>query len=150
MKARYLFLSLMTAGLVLAGCQSATMSKEEHKQRTAKTEYNTVVFTDYDLNREFSGGLAGPDNVIRISVENHGITRTDTGTSQVWAVFRNHTDYNYMLEARTSFFAESGMPVDAEPVWQRVSVPANGTATYKEKSVTTDRLKYRVEVRQAK
>lgn len=150
MKARYLILSLLTAGLALAGCQSATMSKEELSQRTEEQLYNTVVFTDYGLNRKFSRGLLGPDDVIRITVKDHGITRTDTGTSRIWAVFRNHTDHNYMLEARTSFFAESGMPVDADPVWQRVSVPANGTATYKEKSITTDRLKYRVEVRQAK
>lgn len=137
------------AALILAGCQP-TMTPQEHEQRTAEVEYNTVVFTDYDLNREFSRGLRGPDKVIRLTAENHGIERTDTGTSQVWVTLRNHTDYNYTVEARTHFYSQGGMPTDAKPVWQRVSVPANSLATYREKSVSTKELQYRVEVRQAK
>ena len=63
---------------------------------------------------------------------------------------RNHTDFNYMVEARTSFYSQSGRPLDARPVWRRISVPANARAVYEEKSVSTDRLQYRVEVRQAR
>ncbi len=141
--------ALLVAGLLTAGCQSG-MSKEEFQQRTEETGYNTVTFTDYTLNRRFKDGLTGPDNVIRLSTTGHGIERTATGTSQVWVELRNHTDHNYMVEARTSFYTESGMPVDAKPVWQRVSVPANTRAVYREKSVSHHRLQYRVEVRQAR
>lgn len=144
---------IMPAVFIMSGCGTSsvgTMSEKEFEQRTEKVEYNTVIFTDYKLNRQFSDGLVGPDNVIRISAKKHGIGRTDTGISQVWAVLRNHTDYNYMVEARTHFFDKNGMPVDAKPVWKRVSVPANSLARYKEKSVSNKRLQYRVEVRQAK
>lgn len=141
--------ALLAAGLVVTGCQSS-MSKEEFQQRTEDTGYNTVIFTDYDLNRRFKDGLTGPDNVVRLSTTGHGIERTDTGTSQVWVELRNHTDFNYMVEARTSFYSQSGRPLDARPVWRRISVPANARAVYEEKSVSTDRLQYRVEVRQAR
>lgn len=149
MHARILIPSALLALVALTGCQSG-MSGEERQQRTEEIRYNSIVFTDYDLNRNFSEGLFGPDNVIRLTAEGHGIGRTETGTSQVWVTLRNHTDYNYTVEARTHFYTESGMPVDANAVWQRVSVPANSLATYREKSVSTNRLQYRVEVRQAK
>lgn len=149
-KQRTLLAALLTVStMAVTGCQN-TGADKEHAQRTAELEYNTVVFTDYSLNRNFSRGLAGPDKVIRLTAEKHGIRRTDTGTSQVWVMLRNHTDHPYMVEARTSFFDQSGMPMDAKPVWKRVSVPANSVATYKEKSVSTEKLQYRVEVRQAK
>lgn len=139
---------LVAASLLVSGCES--MSEEEFQQRTEDPGYNTVIFTDYSLNRNFKGGLTGPDKVVRLSSAGHGIERTDTGTSQVWLELRNHTDHNYMVEARTRFYSESGMPVDAKPVWQRVSVPANANAIYREKSVSHQRLQYRVEVRQAR
>ena len=141
--------ALLAAGLVVTGCQSS-MSKEEFQQRTEDTGYNTVIFTDYDLNRRFKDGLTGPDNVMRLSTTGHGIERTDTGTSQVWVELRNHTDYDYQVEARTRFYTEGDMPTDADPVWRRLTVPANGNAVYREKSVGTERLQYRVEVRQAR
>lgn len=146
---RWIRLAVLAAFVSVAGCASQ-MSQDEYKQRTKKLEYNTVVFTDYELNRNFSEHLMGPDEVIRITAEKHGIRPTPTGTSEVWAVLRNHTDHDYAVEARTRFFADGGMPVDADPVWKRVMVPANAVATYKEKSTTTEKLQYRVEVRQAK
>jgi hypothetical protein len=141
--------AVLAAFVGTAGC-ATQMSQDERAQRTKELEYNTVVFTDYDLNRNFSEDLMGPDKVIRISAGKHGIRRTATGTSEVWAVLRNHTDHDYVVEARTRFYAEGGMPVDADPVWKRVIVPANAVATYREKSVSTDKLQYRVEVRQTK
>ena len=109
-----------------------------------------MTFTDYDLNRNFSGGIPGPHKVFRFTAEKHGIRRTPANTSEVFVVLRNHTDYNGILEARTQFFDQSEIPTDVEPRWQRVVVPANSTSVYLEKSTTTAQLKYRVEVRQAK
>ena len=77
-------------------------------------------------------------------------SRTPANTSEVFVVLRNHTDDNGILEARTQFFDQSEIPTDVEPRWQRVVVPANSTSVYLEKSTTTEPLKYRVEVRQAK
>ncbi len=143
-----LLISALLMGVVLvAGCQPG-MSKKEYQQRTEDHGYNTVLFTDYDLNRNFKDGLIGPNKVIRLTSTGHGIQRTDTGTSQVWVELRNHTDYDYRVEARTRFYTEGGMPTDAEPVWRRLTVPANGNAVYREKSVGTERLQAVVEGRQ--
>ncbi|MBF5056791.1 hypothetical protein Y5W_02085 [Alcanivorax sp. 521-1] len=150
MTAKPLLISALLVGAALvAGCQSG-MSKKEYQQRTEQHGYNTVLFTDYDLNRNFKDGLVGPNKVIRLTSTGHGIQRTDTGTSQVWVELRNHTDYDYQVEARTRFYTEGGMPTDADPVWRRLTVPANGNAVYREKSVGTERLQYRVEVRQTR
>ena len=142
-------LVVLAALVTAAGC-ATEMSSDEFAQRTRELEYNTVVFTDYDLNRRFSEYLMGPDQVIRITADKHGIRRTPTGTAQVWAELRNHTDYDYVVEARTRFYASDGMPVDTDPVWKRLTVSANAVTTYKEKSISTGELQYRVEVRQAK
>ena len=89
--------ALLAAGLVVTGCQSS-MSKEEFQQRTEEIGYNTVIFTDYDLNRRFKDGLTGPDNVMRLSTTGHGIERTDTGTSQVWVRETLATGQDVILE----------------------------------------------------
>lgn len=148
-KTHWIIAAVAVGAVLISGCQSP-MSKEELQQRTEEIGYNTVIFTDYELSRNFKDGLTGPDRAIRLSSAAHGIEHTDTGTSQVWAELRNHTDHNYMVEARTQFYTESGMPTDAKPVWQRISVPANARAIYREKSTGTQRLQYRIEVRQAR
>ena len=145
MSAKFALVTGLIAALLLAGCETM-----EHKQRTAPTTYNSVTFTDYDLNRHFDYGLPGAHKVFRITAEKHGIRRTPANTSEVFVVLRNHTDYNSILEARTQFYDQSDIPTDVAPRWQRVVVPANATSVYREQSTTTAALKYRVEVRQAK
>lgn len=134
--------------LLVAGCTSMPSSSTKLEGRTAATEYNTVVFTDYDLSRRWSEGIMGSGETYRLSVENHGRRRTETGTTEVYAVLRNHTDYDYRIEARTQFFDEEGVPVDAKPTWQRSTIPANSVSAYKTLSTSTQPLQYRVEIRE--
>ncbi|MFL1464550.1 YcfL family protein [Marinobacter sp. HN1S83] len=142
----------MTAAttLLVAGCTSMPSSSTKLEGRTAPVEYNTVVFTDYDLSRTWNEGIMGSGQTYRLSVENHGRRRTETGTTEVFAVLRNHTDYDYRIEARTQFFDQDGVPVDAKPTWQRSTIPANSVSAYKTLSTSTQPLKYRVEVRELK
>ncbi|MGF2686798.1 YcfL family protein [Marinobacter sp. DUT-3] len=142
----------MTAAttLLVAGCTSMPSSSTKLEGRTAPVEYNTVVFTDYDLSRTWHEGIMGSGQTYRLSVENHGRRRTETGTTEVFAVLRNHTDYDYRIEARTQFFDQDGVPVDAKPTWQRSTIPANSVSAYKTLSTSTQPLKYRVEVRELK
>lgn len=134
--------------LLVAGCTSMPSSSTQLTERTAPMEYNTVVFTDYDLSRTWNEGIMGSGQTYRLSVENHGRRRTETGTTEVFAVLRNHTDYDYRIEARTQFFDEDGVPVDARPTWQRSTIPANSVSAYKTLSTGTQPLQYRVEVRE--
>lgn len=136
------------AGLLMAGCTSMPSSSTKLTERTAPLEYNTVVFTDYDLSRTWKEGIRGSGETYRLSVENHGRRRTETGTTEVYAMLRNHTDYDYRIEARTQFFDQDGVPVDAKPIWQRSTIPANSVSAYKTLSTGTQPLQYRVEVRE--
>lgn len=136
------------AGLLTAGCTAMPSSSTKLTERTAPLAYNTVVFTDYDLSRTWEEGIRGSGETYRLSVENHGRRRTETGTTEVYAVLRNHTDYDYRIEARTQFFDQDGVPVDAKPTWQRSTIPANSVSAYQALSTGTQPLQYRVEVRE--
>ncbi|WP_297792677.1 YcfL family protein [uncultured Marinobacter sp.] len=144
---RTLIAMTAAAGLLVAGCSSIPSDSTKLTERTAPVEYNTVVFTDYDLSRTWGGGIMGSGKTYRLSVINHGRRRTETGTTEVYAVLRNHTDHDYQIEARTQFFDQDGVPVDARPTWQRSTIPANSVSSYKELSTGTQPLQYRVEVR---
>jgi len=136
------------AGLLTAGCTSLPSSSTKLTERTAPIEYNSVVFTDYDLSRSWSRGILGSGETYRLSVENHGQRQTETGTTEVFAVLRNHTDFDYQIEARTQFFDQDGVPTDARPTWQRSTVPANSVSAYRELSTGTQPLQYRIEIRE--
>lgn len=141
-------IALAVTMLLVTGC--ATMSADSVKltERSAPLEYNSVVFTDYNLSRSWDRGFLGSGNVYRLSVEKHGQRPTATGTTEVFVVLRNHTDYDYQVEARTSFFDRDGVPADVRPVWQRSTIPANSVGVYKTLSTSTQPLQYRVEVRE--
>ncbi|EDM46008.1 YcfL family protein [Marinobacter algicola] len=133
---------------LLAGCASLPSDSTRLAERTAPVTMNSVVFSDYNLKRTWSGGLFGDGERYRLSVVQHGQRATATGTTEVYAVLRNHTDYDYQIEARTQFFDQDGVPTDVKPTWQRTTVPANSLSTYRELSTTAQPLQYRVEVRE--
>lgn len=133
---------------LLAGCANHAADSTKLIERTAPVTMNSVVFTDYNLKRTWSGGLFGDGERYRLSVVQHGQRPTATGTTEVYAVLRNHTDYDYQIESRTQFFDQDGVPTDVKPTWQRSTVPANSIATYRELSTTTQPVQYRVEVRE--
>lgn len=143
--------SLTAVGLalsLLAGCSYLPSDSTKLTGRTAPITMNSVVFTDYDLNRTWNRGIFGDGERYRLSVVQHGQRPTTTGTTEVYCVLRNHTDYDYQIEARVQFFDQDGVPTDAKPIWQRTTVPANSISTYRELSTSTQPLQYRVEVRE--
>ncbi|WP_203299332.1 YcfL family protein [Marinobacter sediminum] len=143
------FLAVAAIGLsVTTGCAYKSADSTELTERTAPVTMNSVVFTDYNLKRTWTGGFFSEGERYRLSVVQHGQRPSATGTTEVYAVLRNHTDYDYQIEARTQFFDQDGVPTDVRPTWQRTTVPANSLSTYRELSATTQPLQYRVEVRE--
>ena len=140
--------AVMAAILLLNGCVRSD-DPERVRERTAETQFDAVVFTDYDLRRTERRWLLGDKVTYRFSVEDHGKRNTDTGTTEVWARLRNHTDHDYQIQARTVFFDENRAPEDTTS-WQRFSVPANSLSDYRERSTSTRPLLYRIEVREAR
>ncbi|KAA1172770.1 hypothetical protein FWJ25_13210 [Marinobacter salinexigens] len=141
--------ALAIGASLVAGCapyRSADSTKLT--ERTAPVTMNSVVFTDYNLSRSWDGGIFGDKERYRLSLVQHGQRPTATGTTEVYAVLRNHTDYDYRIEARTQFFDQDGVPADVKPTWQRSTIPANSISTYRELSTSTQPLQYRVEIRE--
>lgn len=86
----------------------------------------------------------------KIAVESQGARRTATGTLEVWAALRNRTDYPLQIEGRVQFFDRDKVPVEGPTAWQRVQLPPNSVATYKENSTKVDVAYYYTEIREGR
>lgn len=133
-------------GLFVTACQTPTNGYSGHNpvQRTQDNELNTIVFIDHNLNRtEVINTPLGEraKSTVKVTIDRHDFETTETGTAEVWAVLRNRTDYNLDVEGKAMFFSANKAPLDDESVWRRVTIPANGTAVYRETSLN-DRGEY--------
>ena len=87
----------------------------------------------------------------KIAVENCNARRTPTGTVEAFAVLRNRTDYDLQVEGRVQFFDRDKAPVEGPTAWQRVYLPSNGVATYRECSTNiNDVAFYYIEIREGR
>lgn len=86
----------------------------------------------------------------KILVEGTNSRRTATNTLEVWALFRNRTDYPLQIEARASFFDASQAPIEGPTAWQRVMLPPNANGHYKEFSTRVNIGFYTIEVREGR
>ncbi len=126
---------------------------ERPDQVTAPLNMNQVVYVDHALNRQYTTKKwlrKSRLKAINISLENSLIRANPAGYKQVMSIFRNHTDFDYVLEARTHFFDVGEFPSDTVSKWQRVYIPANSTQTYRVVSIDQSTVYYRTEVRSAK
>lgn len=87
----------------------------------------------------------------RLAVEQTNARRTATGTLEVWAVLRNRTDQPIQLEGRTTFFDAQQVPCEDPSAWQRVFLPPQGVATYRERSTQIEGVHhYYIELREGR
>ena len=149
------FMMLLVAALL--GATQANSKDRVYNSRpdqvTVPVGMNEVVYVDHSLNREFTRKtwytkkrLKG----VNISLEKSVISTNPAGYKQVTSMFRNHTDSDYVLEARTHFFDESELPSDVVTKWKRVHIPANSIQVYKTMSVDQATAFFRTEVRSSK
>jgi hypothetical protein len=144
------------ATVFVLGCGSTSNSSysDSHPiQRTNALKMDSFSFIDHNLNRTYiTKTIFGEnvDSVVKVTIESSGVRNTATGTTEVWAMLRNRTDYDMQVEGMTSFYAEGGMPLDDRSSWKRVYIPANGTALYKESSVSNQAQHFMVEFREGR
>jgi hypothetical protein len=122
-------------------------------QVTAPVGMNEVVYVEHGLNRTYTTKKwlqKSRLKAINISLEKSFIQQNEAGYKQVMSLFRNHTDFDYVLEVRTHFFDASEFPSDTVSKWQRIFVPANSIQTYKVMSIDKTTTYFRTEVRSAK
>ena len=87
----------------------------------------------------------------KITVERQGGTRLTTGAMEVYATFRNRTDFPLQLECRTQFFGSQQEPVEGPSAWQRVMLPPLGITTFKGASLAFNNIEYYyIEVREGR
>jgi ABC-type proline/glycine betaine transport system substrate-binding protein len=127
---------LLAVALLTAGCTKevvihpdADAPGHQVDPGFAPPKWDRAVFIDKELqpvNRDGSyGGSA-------VAVQVNAADRTATDTLQVSAVLRNRTNTPIAVEASTRFMDARGVDVEQASAWQRVFLPANGTAVYQE------------------
>lgn len=149
------FIMLLIAVLfgAISGCSTDRVYNHRPDQVIEPVGMNEVVYVDHSLNREYSRKTWLQKTRLKrvnISLEKSVITNNSAGYRQVTSMFRNHTNSDYVLEARTHFFDESELPSDVVTKWKRVFIPANSIQVYKAVSVDQATAYFRTEVRSSK
>lgn len=146
---------------ILSGCVP-TVNVQEGPAPAMKVDagyaglrMNSVGILDDSLQqwyvREYAdSGQIEHGKVGKIALENLGIRRSPTNNLEVYAVLRNRTDYPLQIEGRTQFFDAMRAPIEEPTAWQRLYLPPNAIASYKEFSTRQDASYYYVEIREGR
>ena len=144
--------SALLLSMVLTMCGCADLIKEgaapgikieDIRAPYAKIQMDKVVFLDSRLQE-----INGPG---KIAVESNTAKFTSTGNMEVKALLRNRTNHPLQVEARVSFFNNTLVAIDEPSAWQRLYLPPNSFATFKDYSSISSGIKhYCVEIREAK
>jgi hypothetical protein len=145
---------------VLAGCteyiKEGASPGIRVEDELVKMRMNSVAVLDRELQVTYvhENGLNGHreyGHASKIAVESSGGRRTPTGTSEVWAILRNRTNFPLQLECNVQFFEKSGAPVEGPTAWQRIVLSPNAVSTYKEFSTSSvNGLDYYIQVREGR
>ncbi len=147
--------------MVFTGCTTTRVSEgpapavkvDSPDAPYATVRMNAVAILDKSLqkwNVYREGKSGGEANSGKIALESSGARRTATGNVEVWATLRNRTDYPLQVEGRVQFFDAAEAPVEGPSAWQRVMLPPQSVASYKEFSVNPDVSYYYIEVREGR
>lgn len=134
--------------LVTTGCKT-TMPEggvRIDQQNSIRPALNSVRVIDGDLahykNRKWKVRSV-------LDVENVVVSNTGTGFKRISVELRNKADVEIPLEVRTSWYDESGRPVDAAQSWSRVFAKPMSLALYEQSANNPTASQYYVEVRAA-
>lgn len=121
----------------------------EQQASNLRDQFDKAVFIDHNLNRVELGYYKNT-SVVKITTEQVGSRKTNTGTLGVWTTLKNRTDYDLQVEGRTMFFDENFIPLDDVTSWKRLYIPANGISSYKTSSMSFDATHYIIELREGR
>lgn len=133
------------AACSLCGCKSPTAPPPMAVGTGEPIHTDGPVVLDESLQRETMLGLG---HAVKVVLEDHGQSRTPTGTHQVWVRLRNVTDYDQYLQGRAHFLGENGDEVEEPSPWGRIFLPAKSIETYRAASTQRDEVRrFYVELR---
>ena len=142
--------------ILFAGCTKVDVREgpapgvrvDDVRASQAGIKYNSVAIVDKSLQQWYG---KDKEKKSKIAIESTDSRRTPTGTLEAWAVIRNRTDFPLQIEGRVQFFDESKAPVEGPTAWQRVFLPPQSVATYKESSTNVyDIGYYYIEIREGR
>lgn len=129
---------VVAAACSVCGCKSPTAPPPMAIGTRERIHTDGPVVLDESLQRETMLGLG---HEVKVVLEDHGQSRTSTGTHQVWVRLRNVTDYDQYLQGRAHFLGANGDEVEEPSPWRRVFLPAKSIETYRAASMQRDEVK---------
>lgn len=146
---------LLPVALICLSCAACTTTQiyegpspgvriEHPSAPNAGIRYNSVAILDRNLHTSYvyENGKIDHGNVGKLAVENAGSRRSQTGTVEAWAMLRNRTNFQQVVEGRVTFFDQSKGPLEGPTEWQRIFLPPNSIGTYKEFSTSVSEVGY--------
>ncbi len=139
--------TLVSAVAVLVlGCESPTKPPMDIRGTGERLSAGPVVLDD-SLQRKTWFGLG---REVKIVLEDHGRSRTPTGTHRVWVRLRNVTDFDQHVQGRAHFLGADAREVEPPSPWVRIFLPAKSIETYEATSVGENVDKFYVELREGR
>lgn len=140
------FVIVITVACLVCGCKSPTAPPSMAIGTGEQIHTDGPVVLDESLQRET---LLGLGHEVRVLLEDHGQSRSSTGTHQVWVRLRNVTDYGQYLQGRAHFLSGNGDEIEDPSPWARIFLPAKSIETFRAGSTSRgeDIRRYYVELR---
>jgi hypothetical protein len=135
-----LLLALLATGCKITGLEEGASSAvyiDHPDYPETKLRLNNVALLDDSIAR-------------KIEVQRSGSRRTATDTLQVFAVYRNRTDYSLQIESRVWFMDTDKNTVEGPTAWKRIMLDPNAIVNWKELSTERDISYYYIEVREGR
>ena len=148
---RFTKISLVTA-VALSVTACVTPPKPvSNKVGTSITELamNSVNVIDRKMLEQRKTILGTQYDYGKISIGATGASRTATGTLSVHTTIENMTDHTQTLQGRTRFYDENRSPIEDFSAWQRITLPARGSGTYREMSLSNKAGFFYIELKEA-
>lgn len=159
---------IIFSGLFVMGCAATDpcVNILQEKPMEPGIQMNSVAIIDSSLYYEMVGAAycdgapvaraaarVGQDAVARykVTVEQNESRRTPTGTMEVTAILRNHTNFPLQIEGRVQFFDRRRSPVEDMSAWRRVQLPPKSIGVYKTVSTKRDEVEFfYIEIREGR
>jgi hypothetical protein len=144
-------LTVAAGGLLLLSACATPMEAPEggvriDQQNAARPALNSVRVIDGSLAK-----YVGKNYRVESTLDVEGVylTPTATGFPRVTAQIRNKTGVMIPLEARVSWFDQSGAPTDAAASWTRLFAQPQSMVTFEQVSTRPASAQYYIEIRGA-
>lgn len=150
LKANLTAFTVAAAALAIAGCSTPPPPEGGYRidnQNYVRPTLNTVRVIDSSLahykNRRY-------DVRSVLDVEGVHLGATETNFPRISVELRNKIEAEIPLEVRTSWYDDTGRPVDAASSWTRVFAKPMSVLVYEQVSTSPAASQYYVEVRGAR